>query len=147
MFFLQLLQGRLRLDIRKKPFIVRVVRHWNRLPRAVVVTPSLETSKVRLDQALGNLTCPCSLQGSWTSWLSEVPSNSKDSMILFQFPFSLDNRCDCIKKPGKLPDPQNQWNRDSIQPPHLSDILSLSQAWKKPHSLFTALPSQAKFKK
>jgi len=25
---------------------------------------------------------PCSLQGNWTRWPSEVPSNSKDSMIL-----------------------------------------------------------------
>jgi len=43
-----------------------VVRHWNRLPCDVVDAPSLETVKVRLDQALGNLTelwCPCSLQG------------------------------------------------------------------------------------
>ena len=59
-------QGRFRLDIRKKSFTVRVVRHWNRLPCDVVDAPSLETFKVRLDQALGNLTelwCPCSLQG------------------------------------------------------------------------------------
>ena len=36
---------------------MRVVRHWNRLPRDVVCpwTVSLETFKVRLDQALGNL--------------------------------------------------------------------------------------------
>ena len=27
----------------------------------------------------------CSLQGSWTTWPSEVPSNSKDSMILWSF--------------------------------------------------------------
>jgi len=43
------------LDIRKKFFTIRVVRHWNRLPRDVVDAPSLETFKVRLDQALGNL--------------------------------------------------------------------------------------------
>ncbi len=34
---------------------MRVVRHWNRLPSDVVDAPSLETFKVRLDQALGNL--------------------------------------------------------------------------------------------
>jgi len=34
---------------------VRVVRHWNKLFRDVVGTPSLETFKVSLDQALGNL--------------------------------------------------------------------------------------------
>ena len=43
------------MDIRKKSFTVRVVRHWNRLPRDVVGALSLETFKVRLDKALGNL--------------------------------------------------------------------------------------------
>jgi len=39
----------------KKSFTVRVVRHWNKLPRDVVDAPSLETFKARLDKALGNL--------------------------------------------------------------------------------------------
>jgi len=34
---------------------MRVVKHWNRLPREVVEAPSLETSKARLDGALSNL--------------------------------------------------------------------------------------------
>ena len=34
---------------------MRVVKHWNRLPREVVDAPSLETVKVRLDGALRNL--------------------------------------------------------------------------------------------
>ena len=34
---------------------MKVVRHWNRLPREVVDDPSLETFKVRLDEALSNL--------------------------------------------------------------------------------------------
>ena len=34
---------------------MQVVRYWNRLPTYVVDGPSLETSKVRLDKALGNL--------------------------------------------------------------------------------------------
>ncbi|KFQ29443.1 hypothetical protein N332_12663, partial [Mesitornis unicolor] len=48
-------KGRFRLDIRKKFFTVRVVRHWHRLPREAVDAPSLEVFKARLDRALGNL--------------------------------------------------------------------------------------------
>ncbi|KFW01656.1 hypothetical protein N327_11723, partial [Fulmarus glacialis] len=47
--------GRFRLAIRKKFFTVRVVKHWNRLPREVIDAPSLETIKVRLDRALSSL--------------------------------------------------------------------------------------------
>ncbi|KFP19867.1 hypothetical protein Z169_07059, partial [Egretta garzetta] len=48
-------RGRFRLDIRKKFFTMRVVNHWNRLPREVVEAPSLETFKARVDGALSNL--------------------------------------------------------------------------------------------
>ncbi|KAK4830157.1 hypothetical protein QYF61_008668 [Mycteria americana] len=51
----KLREGRFRLDLRKKLFTMRVVRHWHRLPREVVDAPSLETFKVRLDGALSNL--------------------------------------------------------------------------------------------
>ncbi|KFQ95120.1 hypothetical protein Y956_14818, partial [Nipponia nippon] len=51
----KLKEGRFSLDIRKKFFTTRVVRHWNRLPTEVVDAPSLEVCKARLDGALSNL--------------------------------------------------------------------------------------------
>ena len=51
----KLKEGRSRLRIGKKFFTVRVVRHWNRLPRKVVDALSLEVFKARLDGALSNL--------------------------------------------------------------------------------------------
>jgi len=48
-------EGRFRLDIRKKFFTLRVVKHWHRLPREVVDAPSLKTFQARLDGALSNL--------------------------------------------------------------------------------------------
>jgi len=47
--------GRFRLVIRKKFFIMRVVKHWHRLLREAMAAPSLEVFKARLDGALSNL--------------------------------------------------------------------------------------------
>ncbi|KAK4828896.1 hypothetical protein QYF61_001454 [Mycteria americana] len=51
----KLKEGRFKLDIRKKFFTVRVMRHWNRLPREAVDAPSLAVFKARLDDVLSNL--------------------------------------------------------------------------------------------
>ena len=48
-------EGRFKLNIRKKFFTVRVLRHWNRLPSEVVDTPYLEAFKANLDGVLSNL--------------------------------------------------------------------------------------------
>ncbi|KFU85015.1 hypothetical protein M959_09088, partial [Chaetura pelagica] len=48
-------EGRFRLDIRRKFFTMRVVRHWNRLPSEVMKAPSMAAFKARLDGALSNL--------------------------------------------------------------------------------------------
>lgn len=49
----RLKECRFRLHIREKCFTVGVFRHW--FARDVVVAPSLEAFRMRLNQALGNL--------------------------------------------------------------------------------------------
>ncbi|KFW88897.1 hypothetical protein N305_01647, partial [Manacus vitellinus] len=51
----KLTKGRFRLDIRKKLFTARVMRHRNRLPRETVDAPPLEVFKARVDGALSNV--------------------------------------------------------------------------------------------
>jgi len=51
----KLKQRKFLLNMRKKFFTLRVTEHRNRLPREVVVSPSLEIFKTRLDKVLCSL--------------------------------------------------------------------------------------------
>ena len=55
----KLKKGRLGLDIRRKFFSQRMVRHWNGLPREAVDAPSLEAFKTLV---------------SLTQWMSILPT-------------------------------------------------------------------------
>jgi len=57
-----------RLNMRKNFFFLRVTEHWNRLPREVVESPSLEIFKTRLDNVLCSLLEMTLLRhGGWTT--------------------------------------------------------------------------------
>jgi len=50
----KLRQGMFRLDIRRKNFTQREMKHSNRLPKEVVNAPTLDAFKARPDVSLGS---------------------------------------------------------------------------------------------
>jgi len=63
---LKLCEGRFRFGIRKNFFTERMVRHWNRLPREVVQSPSLEVFKKHVGVALQDM-----VQQAWWCWVDD----------------------------------------------------------------------------
>jgi len=58
---LKLHHGRFRLDIRKNYFTESVIKHWNRLPREVVDSPSLEVFRRHVNVMLRDVV-------QWWTW-------------------------------------------------------------------------------
>lgn len=60
---------------------MRLVRTWNRLPREVVMSLSLEVSQIQVEQALSNLLWLGLQRPGWDS--SKVLSNFNNSLVLW----------------------------------------------------------------
>lgn len=74
-------KGKFRWSIRKKPFTVKVMTHWNRLSRNVVMSCPRRLSGQGWTIP-GQPVLAVHVHCSGTQWSSEVSSNSKSFMIL-----------------------------------------------------------------
>jgi len=64
---LKLHQQRFTVDIRKNFFTERVLKHWNRLPREMVESPSLEVFKKHAGMALRDM-----VWQAWCCWVDDL---------------------------------------------------------------------------
>lgn len=70
-----LFQGKFRLDIRENLFTKRLVRHWRKLLRYMVGSPSLEVLKIYPDVSLGDIVY-------WWRWQWYFSGRTRWSVIL-----------------------------------------------------------------
>ena len=63
------------MDTKDKFFTMRTISHWNNLPREVVDSLMLDTSKIRMDRVLGHLARLCFCQERLDQLIFKVPSN------------------------------------------------------------------------
>ncbi|NXP48685.1 REL protein, partial [Heliornis fulica] len=81
--------GKLHLNIRRNFFTVRVTEPWDRLPREVVVSPSLETFKTNLDTLLypyGNKAKRQRSTLAWQKLIQDCGSNATERPKVSSFP-------------------------------------------------------------
>jgi len=81
----KLKEGRFRLDIRKKLFTLRMLRHRRGCPEKLWLPHPWKCSRpgwMGLGATWSSGRCPCLWQGGWSRMIFKVPSNPNHSMIL-----------------------------------------------------------------
>lgn len=91
---------------RKKIFMLRMMNHWQKFPGLTHPWKRSRPSWMRLWAACSSGRCPCSLQGTWTTWPLKVPYHTNHCMILRNW---------------------NMWNQL-----FLWNILTAKRMWQKP---------------